>query len=68
MVAFPSEYAADYFFADYVNGWIARMDLDRDENVNTFANMGHAIVDLAVGPDGMLYVLGRAQVSRITAP
>lgn len=67
-VTFPASYVGDYFFGDYVNEWVARMDLDHDENAYTFARFTHFFVDLATGPDGNLYVLGRSQVSRVTRP
>jgi glucose/arabinose dehydrogenase len=65
---FPSAYTGDYFFGDYVGGWIARMDIDHDESVNNFAWVSHGFVDLATGPEGSLYVLGRSVVTRITYP
>lgn len=56
---FPAEYAGNYFFADYVNHWVYRLDLAAgDDAVYAFANLPNSITDLAVGPDGALYVLG----------
>lgn len=51
---FPDEYKGDYFFADFCNGWIRRLD---GERANSFASGTSAPVDLKVGPDGGLYYL-----------
>jgi glucose/arabinose dehydrogenase len=55
---FGSAYVGSYFFADYVNGWVNRMDPANGNAVYAFArNISSAITDLRVGPDGALYVL-----------
>jgi glucose/arabinose dehydrogenase len=54
---FPAPYVGDYFFADYVSGWINRMDVANDNAVYAFARIGDSIFDLKVGPDGALYAL-----------
>ena len=56
--SFPADYVGDYFFADYVNGWIRRYD----EATNTsklFASdlTNFRIVDLDTTRDGDLLVL-----------
>ena len=69
--SFPATYAGSYFFADYGSGWVARMDITNGTDsraVYTFANLGGNPVDLLVGPEGALYVLGRSQIQRITYP
>lgn len=69
--SFPTNYAGSYFFADFGSGWVARMDITNGTDsraVYTFANLGGNPVDLRVGPEGALYVLGRTQVQRITYP
>jgi glucose/arabinose dehydrogenase len=57
MVTFPSPYVGHYFFGDYVNGWINRLDPANDNAVYAFARVGGAVFDLQVGPDGALYAL-----------
>jgi glucose/arabinose dehydrogenase len=53
---FPAMYEGDYFFADFCNGWIRRLEAD-GERVRPFANGASFPVDLKVGPDGGLYYL-----------
>jgi glucose/arabinose dehydrogenase len=65
---FPSVYQSNYFFADYVSNWVARMDLANGNAVYSFARLSHSPVDLAVGSDGSVYVLGRSQITRISKP
>jgi glucose/arabinose dehydrogenase len=55
---FPSDYARDYFFADYCGGWIRRLDTTSG-SVTTFATGIAAPVDLKVSDDGRLYYLAR---------
>ena len=55
---FPSEYAGDYFFADYCGGWIRRLD-SISGAVSDFAFQIPSPVDLKVGPQGSLYYLAR---------
>jgi glucose/arabinose dehydrogenase len=56
---FPSSYVGDYFFADYCQSWIRKLELSN----NTVTSFGTAVVtrpvDLDVGPDGSLYYLSR---------
>lgn len=49
---FPSEFYGSYFFADYLNGWIKRLDTNNQVFDFLAAN---SPVDLKVGPDGSLY-------------
>jgi glucose/arabinose dehydrogenase len=53
---FPSDYSGDYFFGDYVGGFIKRYDLVTRQ-VADFATNALYPVDLDVGPDGALYYL-----------
>jgi glucose/arabinose dehydrogenase len=54
---FPATtYQGDYFFADFCNGWIRRLEAD-GERVRPFASGASFPVDLKVGPDGGLYYL-----------
>jgi glucose/arabinose dehydrogenase len=55
---FPSEFAGDYFFADYVNDWINVRDAISG-GVMPFATGVSAPVDLRVTSDGSLYYLAR---------
>src|SRR5882724_1287761 len=64
--AFPSAYVGQYFFADYTNNWITRIDPNTGAH-SVFATGAAGPVDLDVGPDGALYYLARGagQVGRI---
>lgn len=53
---FPSDYAGDYFFADYVTGEIHRLDPRAGDVVGAFAKWFQGITALGVGRDGALYV------------
>src|SRR5215217_567899 len=55
-VPFSDEYTGDYFFADFCNGWIRKLDAD-SESVSGLASGASRPVDLKVGPDGGLYYL-----------
>src|SRR4051812_30245844 len=57
-VQFPSDYEGDYFFADFVAGWIRRIDPETGR-VKGFATEAGDPVDLRVGADGSLYYLSR---------
>jgi putative heme-binding domain-containing protein len=56
---FPRRYRGQYFFADFVKGWIKVLDPDRPRRVETFATGLSRPVDLKFAPDGSLYVLLR---------
>ena len=56
---FPPEYVGSYFFADLCGGWIRRLDPANDNAVSDFASGLSTVVDLQVGPDGLLYYLDR---------
>jgi glucose/arabinose dehydrogenase len=71
-VSFPAEMVGQYFFADYVSGFIRRMNPDT-RAVTPFATGLSGAVDLDVGPDGSLYYLSRwtnsvLKISATTAP
>jgi glucose/arabinose dehydrogenase len=64
--SFPSQYAGNYFYMDYVNGWISYIDpASTNPKVPTSFATGipssyvGGPVDLEVGPDGALYYLNR---------
>lgn len=57
-VQFPSSYEGDYFFADFLSGWIRRIDPET-KTVESFATEAGNPVDLRVGDDGSLYYLAR---------
>lgn len=63
--AFGAAYQGDYFFADYVEGWIYRMDSDLWDTAYAFARIEQGITNLVVGADGALYVLVGSRVDRI---
>ncbi|HEX2879389.1 MAG TPA: PQQ-dependent sugar dehydrogenase [Polyangiaceae bacterium] len=55
---FPGAYVGQYFFMDYCNNWMRRMNAD-GSNVSVFATGLSSAVDLTTGPDGALYYLQR---------
>lgn len=66
---FPAAYRKSYYFADYVSGWISRLDLDNPGDAYSFAEVDAQPVDLLVGLDGALYVLKQSgSIARISAP
>ena len=65
--AFPTGYRDQYYFADFVSRFVARLDLVNDA-AYAFASLSGAPVDLLVGSDGALYVLTRSNVTRISSP
>ncbi len=71
-VLYPAEYVGNYFFADYVQGWVKRMDTANDNAVYSFWGGSGFLTDVAVGPDGALYALGQVSggwgVHRIGRP
>jgi glucose/arabinose dehydrogenase len=64
---FASTFIGDYFYADFVNGWIRYIDAETSTSV-LFATGARNPVDLQVGDDGALYYLSRGQgaVWRVT--
>jgi glucose/arabinose dehydrogenase len=65
---FPAGYRDQYYFADFVNEFVGRLDIANDNAVYTFARLTTRPVDLLVGIDGALYVLTRGGITRISAP
>ncbi len=55
----PATYRGKYLFADFVHGWIKRLDPQHPESVETFATGLRRPVDVRFGADGTLYVLLR---------
>jgi hypothetical protein len=61
--AYRSQDAACYFFCDYCNGWIRRLDPSKGFAVSGFAiGLGYP-VDLKFGPEGCLYYLSQSGLS-----
>ncbi len=58
---FPAEFVGSYFFADLCGGWIRRLDPGSGNAVSNFASGFSSLVDLQVGPDGLLYYLDRGR-------
>ena len=56
---FPPEFRGQYFFADFVKGWIKYLDPSHPEKVHDFSSGLARVVDLKFAPDGSLYVLQR---------
>ena len=57
-VLFPQEYEGDYFFADFCNGWIRRIDPSTGA-VSGFATGLERPIDLELSKAGKLYYLSR---------
>ena len=55
---FPAPYRGNYFFADFVSKFVGRLDLANDNAAYAFASISDSPVDMLVGTDGALYVLG----------
>lgn len=66
--AFAAPYRGNYFFADFVSRFIGRLDLVNDNAAYAFASISDSPVDMLVGTDGALLVLGQSSVTRISAP
>ncbi|MGH7586583.1 MAG: PQQ-dependent sugar dehydrogenase, partial [Gemmatimonadales bacterium] len=62
--SFGAEYVGDFFFADYVEGWVARLDPAHGDAVSLFATGLRYITALGVGRDGFLYLGARAANER----
>jgi glucose/arabinose dehydrogenase len=65
---FPASYRGSYFFADFVSKFVGRLDLANDSAAYAFASISDSPVDMLVGSDGALLVLGRSSVTRISRP
>jgi glucose/arabinose dehydrogenase len=63
--SFPAAYRRNYFFADYVNSFVGRLDTANGNAAYAFATLNGNPVDMLVGQDGALYVLTRGGVTRI---
>lgn len=66
--AFPAGYRGHYYFADYVAGFVGRLDTTNGNAAYAFARLSGSPVDLLAGNDGALYVLTRGAIVRISAP
>ena len=62
-ILFPQEYEGDYFFADFCNGWIRKLELSPDAEsgfaASEFATGLERPIDLEVSQAGELYYLAR---------
>jgi len=59
--AFPADYHGDYFFGDYVGGWIRRANIAPDHTlggVQMFLPDATGVVDMAISPEGCLTWVG----------
>jgi glucose/arabinose dehydrogenase len=67
---FPATYVGKYFFGDYCNGWVRRLD-PATGSTSVFATGFSSLVDLRVGPEGALYYLQRGSggtIGKISYP
>jgi glucose/arabinose dehydrogenase len=65
---FPTGYRDQYYFADFVNKFVGRLDAANGNVAYSFARLSGSPVDLTVGIDGAVYVLTRTGITRISAP
>jgi glucose/arabinose dehydrogenase len=63
-VQFPEEYEGDYFFADYCNDWIKKLEPSTGE-ASDFATGIDAPIDLEVSKGGELYYLSRGSTGLV---
>lgn len=66
---YPAQYAGNYFFADFVRGFVRRMVQEPQSGAWSvpapdFASGGSDIVGLITGPDGNLYYLAAGTAQR----
>jgi glucose/arabinose dehydrogenase len=66
--SFPDAYAGNYFFADFVDGFIGRLDPANGYAAYAFAQLSGNPVDMLAGADGSIYVLTRSAITRISHP
>jgi glucose/arabinose dehydrogenase len=66
--SFPAGYRGNYFFGDYVNRFVGRLDAANGNAAYAFATLQDNPVDVLVGQDGALYVLTRGGITRIAPP
>ena len=66
--AFGPAYTGNYFFADYVKGWIYRLDVANGNAPYAFAHVGDFPTGLLASPAGELYVLLGTRIDRIRRP
>lgn len=59
---FPSQYQGQYFFVDYVQGWMRTINPSTYQ-VSDFGTNFPLVTDLDVGPDGSLYYLSLSTAS-----
>jgi glucose/arabinose dehydrogenase len=64
---FPVGYRNSYYFADYLNRFVGRLDWANNA-AYAFATMSGFPVDMLSGTDGALYLLTRSAITRFSAP
>jgi len=66
--AFPAAYRGSYYFIDFCNPEIGRVDLANGNAAYTFGRVSGAPVGMLAGLDGALYVLTQSAIVRFSAP
>jgi len=65
---FPAAYRGSYYFTDYCNPVIGRVDLANGNAAYAFGRVSGSPVGMLMGLDGALYVLTRGGITRFSAP
>ncbi|HEX3138536.1 MAG TPA: PQQ-dependent sugar dehydrogenase [Rhizobacter sp.] len=65
---FPAAYRSSYYFTDYCNPVIGRIDLANGNAAYAFGRVSGAPVGMLTGLDGALYVLTQTSIARFSAP
>jgi glucose/arabinose dehydrogenase len=63
---FPAGYRNQYYFSDYVERFVARLDLANGNAAYSFARLSDFPLGMLVGVDGALYVLTQSWIVRIS--
>ncbi|HET7792956.1 MAG TPA: PQQ-dependent sugar dehydrogenase, partial [Rhizobacter sp.] len=65
---FPAAYRGSYFFTDYCDRVVGRIDLANGNAAYAFGRVTGSPVGMLVGLDGALYVLTQTGITRFSAP
>ena len=54
---FPADYAGDYFYGEYINGWIGRYDPATDTSTVFASGTAGGLIDMDIDANGRMYYL-----------